>query len=132
MTPAQIAILSAIISSSILALVIGYISDKVFARFRYKGWQAVFLVTGQVYFGKITSATRNDIRLTDIYYLNTKNDEPGKIPDIENVDLIKLGEELHGPEDLMIIGRAHILFTETLKNSAPVIMAIAEYKKTNK
>jgi hypothetical protein len=131
MTPTETAILSAVVSSSILVVGLEFIGDKIFARFRYRGWQAVFLVSGQVYFGKITSATRNDIRLTDIYYLQSVDPKVGSIPDInsEEVSLVKLGEELHGPEDLMIMGRAHILFTETLKETAQVVKAIAEYKK---
>lgn len=132
MTPTQVAILSAVISSSVLVWGLEFIGDKVFARLRYKGWQAVFLANGQVYFGKITSATKNDIRLTDIYYLQTPTSpKAGSVPDIESdeVSLVKLGEELHGPEDLMIVGRAHILFTETLKDSAPVVKAIQVHKK---
>jgi hypothetical protein len=131
MTPTQVAILSAIISSSVLALGIEFIGDKLFARIRYKGWQAVFLINGQVYFGKIISATRNDIKLTNIYYLKTSSPKAGSIPDIDSdeVSLVKLGEELHGPEDLMVVGRAHILFTETLKDIAPVVKAINEHEE---
>jgi hypothetical protein len=130
MTPTEVAILSAFISSSVLLIGLEFIGDKIFAYFRYRGWQAVFLINGHVYFGKITSATRNDLRLTDVYYLQSTNPKAGSIPDIDSdeVSLVKLGEELHGPEDLMVIGRAHILFTETLKESAQVVKAIAEYR----
>ncbi len=135
MTTTQVAIVSAVISSSILTVGIEFIGDKIFARIRYKGWQAVFLATGQVYFGKITSATRNDIRLTNIYYLQS-NDKTAIVKNVgypaeidDSVSLVKLGEELHGPEDMMTIGRAHIVFVETLKDTAQVVAAINNYEK---
>jgi len=37
---------------------------------------------------------------------------------------VKLGSEIHGPEDLMIINRAQILFVENLKPSGRVSQAI--------
>jgi hypothetical protein len=136
MTPTQTAIAAALISSSVLTVGIEFIGDKIFARIRYRGWQAVFLANSQVYFGKISSVTRNDIRLTNIYYLqsNKQGSNAGYPRDIDtdDVTLVKLGEELHGPEDMMTIGRAHIVFTETLKDTAQVVKAIKTFEKDNK
>ena len=131
MTPTQTAIVAAIISSSILTVGIEFVGDKIFARIRYRGWQAVFLSNGQVYFVKIPSVTKNDIRLTDIYYLQEDGENAGYKANVDDksVSLVKLGEELHGPQDLMTIGRAHIVFIETLKESAQVVKAIAKYEK---
>jgi hypothetical protein len=42
--------------------------------------------------------------------------------------LVKLGEELHGPEDEMVINNEHIIFTERLKADSQVVSAIAEHK----
>jgi hypothetical protein len=39
--------------------------------------------------------------------------------------LTKLGGEIHGPEDLMVINRSQILFVENLKPSGEVSKAIS-------
>jgi len=100
-------------------------------------YQAVFLSNGQVYFGKLTHLTQQYAEITDIYYLIVKqplqpqSEEENK--DIQNGEytLIKLGDELHGPSDKMIINRDHILFIEDLKIDGKVAIAIAGYKTGN-
>ncbi len=46
--------------------------------------------------------------------------------------LIKLGEEVHGPEDAMIINRDQVLFYENLKPGGKVSQLIQNYKSGNK
>lgn len=94
-------------------------------------YQAVFLDNGQVYFGKVAARDMKYIVLTDIYYLQlqqnlqNQNNAPGTQPDIS---LVKLGGELHGPEDKMEIVRDHILFIEDLRNDSKVSTAIRDDK----
>lgn len=99
-------------------------------------YSAVFLTNGQVYFGKITSISSDQIDLRDIFYLqvnqalqpdnNTKaTPSPSPSPDIQ---LIKLGNELHGPNDRMLINRNQVIFTESLKNDSKVVKAILDFK----
>lgn len=85
------------------------------------GFQAVFLKSGQVYFGKITAISETQLTLENIYYLkeNSGNDPT----------LVKLGSEVHGPEDKMFIERAQIEFWENSKESSQVVKAIREYEK---
>ena len=45
------------------------------------------------------------------------------------MSLIKLGEELHEPEDLMIINKDNILFIENLKADSKIVKAIVESQK---
>ncbi len=85
--------------------------------------QSVFLKNGQVYFGKITAITENTLTLEDIYYL--KDNGGG------DTSLVKLGNELHGPQDKMFIERLEITFWENLKNDSEVTKAIQEFKKQN-
>lgn len=47
----------------------------------------------------------------------------------QGLTLIKLGQELHGPEDSMILNKEHILFIEQLKEDGQVVKAIKEYKE---
>ena len=44
------------------------------------------------------------------------------------ISLVKLGNELHGPVDLMHISRAQVLFYEDLKGDGSVVKAIDAYK----
>lgn len=95
-------------------------------------YQAVFFKGGQVYFGKITKINETQITLTKIYYLQVSNNTK---PDINNLPtdarLIKLGSELHGPQDVMYIERKEVEFWENLKNDGQVAKAIATYEKAN-
>ena len=99
-------------------------------------YQAVFFTNGQVYFGKLTSLNDNYMKMTDIFYLQTQGQaesddkkNPQEIAaDQSNVQLIKLGNEVHGPEDEMIISRDQVLFYENLKNDGKVTQIIAQYK----
>jgi len=93
-------------------------------------WQAVFLSNGQVYFGQITKNTKEIVILEDIYYLQvTKSLQPAEsnVDQQNELSLVKLGNELHGPEDQMKINRAHILFIESLKGDGKVVRAIQKY-----
>lgn len=98
-------------------------------------YQAVFLTNGQVYFGKLTSTAGKYASMENIYYLqveqavqpSTENPASGADAD-NNVQLIKLGNELHGPEDKMQISSEQILFWENLKDDSKISKAISEYK----
>jgi hypothetical protein len=105
------------------------------------GYQAVFLNNNQVYFGKLAVEGRWMV-LTDVYYLqvtqglqNASNSQtpvtpqnPGQAPQGEQpkINLVKLGSELHGPEDKMYIERDKILFWENMKTDSKVMEAIRQ------
>lgn len=93
-------------------------------------YQAVFLTNGQVYFGKIENHN-NFITMSDIYYLKAQeNLQSGSVSTTKpDITLIKLGNELHGPEDFMNIDKGQILFWENLKEDGRVVKAIREYQK---
>lgn len=107
------------------------------------GYQAVFLTNNQVYFGKLAEARGNYAVLTDIFYLQVSQplqpSPPAGGPN-PNVNLIKLGSELHGPVDRMEINRDQILFIETLDSTpvegggprSQVLRGIEKYKTDNK
>jgi len=101
------------------------------------GYQAVFLTNGQVYFGKIANVGQDYVSLKDIYYLQVTQPplqgsqqqgqaQPQQQPQIS---LVKLGNELHGPQDEMHINREQILFYEDMKEDSKVTTAIREYQK---
>ncbi|MCA9325048.1 hypothetical protein KDA23_03210 [Candidatus Saccharibacteria bacterium] len=102
-----------------------------------KKYQAVFFTNGQVYFGKLQQVNDEYMKLTDIYYLQTQssNTEDSKNPQETSSEgsptLIKLGSEIHGPEDEMIISKEQVLFYENLKTDGKVAQSIEKYKSPN-
>jgi hypothetical protein len=100
--------------------------------------QAVFLNNGQVYFGKITALNQNFVALSDIYYLRIVQQvqpEQGAQTEAQGEPiLVKLGCELHRPENSMVINRDQVTFWENLKdengeNTIPG--AVKKYVKDN-
>ena len=96
-------------------------------------YQAVFLASqdGQVYFGKLDVFNRTQYRLTDIYYVRVENPiqpEGANQQAQPNISLAKLGNELHGPQDVMFINRDQVLYWENLKDDGQVVTAITEFK----
>lgn len=98
-------------------------------------FQAVFLNGGQVYFGKIRELNSKYFVIDNIYYLRVNNQNAATNTDAANsqqdISLAKLGCELHGPEDKMVINRDQVTFWENLKDDGQVAKAIAEYVKQN-
>ena len=100
-------------------------------------WQAVFLDNGQVYFGQVGKITPDSVHLSNIYYLQVVTQPLQRSQEEEaanaeqqtqqRLTLIKLGNELHGPRDEMIINRDHMVLMEDLKNDSRVVQAINDY-----
>lgn len=100
-------------------------------------YQAVFFTNGQVYFGKLKAMNNDYMSLTNIYYLQTQSEDASKSQnpqqtsdDSSNVQLIKLGDEIHGPEDEMILSKDQVLFYENLKPDGKVAQSIEQFKKS--
>jgi hypothetical protein len=97
--------------------------------------QAVFLTNGQVYFGKIKTVNRQFVDLQQIYYLNVNQQvQPNQDSNKQaqsSISLVKLGCELHGPVDRMLINRDQVTFWENLKDDGQVAKAVAEWVKQN-
>lgn len=96
--------------------------------------QAVFLNGGQVYFGKINDLNGSYLRMSDIYYLRVNQQvQPNQqgSQTTNDISLVKLGCELHGPQDNMLINREMVIFWENLKGDGQVAKAVEEYKKAN-
>lgn len=98
-------------------------------------YQAVFLANGQVYFGKLKNQNSQFSTLSDIYYLQVDNNSQIQ-PDNNTTSssgkltLIKLGNEVHGPQDEMTINRDQVLFVENLKDDGKVAQAIKKFQES--
>lgn len=99
-------------------------------------YQAVFLTNGQVYFGKLESGGPQFLRLKEVYYLQTaensdQNTEANaeQPTDNQTQTLIRLGKEIHGPDNEMLISRDQVLFFENISNDGTVGKAIKSDKE---
>jgi len=92
--------------------------------------QAVFLNTGQVYFGNVKSLNNKYVVLTNIYYLQTSSTS-GSSYQSANVTLVKLGCELHEPFDQMVINRDQVTFWENLQDNGQVAKAVKTFEQQN-
>ena len=99
-------------------------------------YQAIFLSNGQVYFGKVSNLDKDYVRLTNVYYLqlqqplqSQQKQEIGNKqtqPVQPTFTLIKLGGEMHGQLDELVINRNHVLFMEGLKEDSQLVKKILE------
>lgn len=99
--------------------------------------QAVFLNTGQVYFGHIKSLNDKYFVVTDIYYLQATNNGNANANGGTNanansgVTLVKLGCELHEPYDQMVINSSQVTFWENLQDGGQVAKAVKTFQEQN-
>ncbi|MEO6513148.1 MAG: hypothetical protein ABIR37_00530 [Candidatus Saccharimonadales bacterium] len=91
--------------------------------------QAVFLNSGQVYFGNIHTLNNQYVVLGNVYYLQSASTDATKTTAANsNISLVKLGCELHQPYDQMVINRDQVTFWENLKTDGQVAKAVADFK----
>lgn len=124
----------------VVVLALWFVNSKVFVR-KSSGYQAVFLSNGQVYFGHTQANLSGQyVKLSDVYYLQIN--ESDQLTGTDTTDtttdsadttqsefaLIKLGNEIHGPHDSMLINRDHILFIEDLRADSDLVTSIKNYK----
>ncbi|MEO5499003.1 MAG: hypothetical protein ABIR46_00720 [Candidatus Saccharimonadales bacterium] len=102
-------------------------------------YQAVFFTNGQVYFGKLAQVNSSYFKLTDVFYIqasdtNAETDTESKNPQetatgSTDIRLIKLGSEVHGPDDAMVISKDQVLFFENLKKDGKVTDSIIKFNQ---
>ena len=89
-------------------------------------YQAVILNNNQQYFGHLMGIGSKQPYLTDVYYVQA-NQRDGKQSSPE-FTLIKFGNEIHGPEDVMYLNWEAVLYWETLKQDSQVVQSILKEK----
>lgn len=87
------------------------------------GYQAVLLVTAQMYFGRLSMPNSELYLLSDVYYLDSppQGEQQGQ--------LRKRGAELHGPRDPMIIPARSVVYVENVRDDSEVMAAIRRHQK---
>ena len=99
-------------------------------------YQAVFFTNGQVYFGKLNAFNDGYMKLTNVFYIQAAQQDSGNPQKTSNqqdsLSLIKLGNEIHAPEDDMLIAKDQVLFYENLKSDGKVSQLIDQYLQSHK
>lgn len=111
---------------ALLTLLAGawYAWANVFSQVDSSRYQAVILNNNQVYFGKLHAYGTSHPYLTDVHYFQASsvNDTSS------NKQLVTLGDEVHGPDNKLILNPNSILFVENLKEDSNVAQAIKKGK----
>lgn len=100
-------------------------------------WQAVFLTNEQVYFGHLTQYGLNYWRLDNAHYIkmvkvpvvptisDPKIKQEDQQPQFENrTSLVKIGDDIHQPENTLYIPKEQILFWQDLQNASSIAQTL--------
>lgn len=83
-------------------------------------FQTVYLMNGQIYFGKLTAINDAQYKLSNVYYLQTAstgatNEQASTQTNAaNNSQLIKLSNAVYGPDDEMVISKDQVLYFQNL------------------
>lgn len=118
-----VALLSAFIAIQLL-IALNMFPSQTFPSVNPNTWQAVFLVNENIpLFGHLTEVNKDYVQLSDVYYTQvsqsatSSNEQP-------QISLIKFGNEIYGPADLMNIPKSQILHWEEMRADSTVVRSI--------
>lgn len=95
-------------------------------------YQAVFLDDGKVFFGKLQNTHGTYLTLEDVYYTQNQSTTPGESSQStpsNRVNIVKVGEEVYGPENSMAIRADQVSFWQNLTADSQIAKAIQSQKK---
>lgn len=98
-------------------------------------YQMVFLNNGSAYFGKLEHVDQQYLKLTKVFYIQTneatteKDAKEAAQQQGGDMQLIKLGNEVYGPEDELRISRDQVTFYGNINPDGKVAKLIEQYKK---
>jgi len=86
---------------------------------------AVYLDSGQIFYGKKGKQNNNYVTMEDVFYY-----QPGvRSANSENIRIIKVGTEIHQPQDYVYVNKQHIERQEQLSSDSKVVKAIEQYSE---
>lgn len=81
-------------------------------------YQVVYLLNGQLYFGKLSQISTSQYRLEKAYYLQTPATpaatDGAEAAEDSEAQLVKLSSAIYGPEDAMVISSDQVLYYQNL------------------
>lgn len=87
-------------------------------------WHSVQLINNEIYYGEIKNIKSDPIKLQNTYYNYKNKNINNKKNTNTNLQLVKRGQETHGPNGTMYIPSSQILYIEKLHTSSKVLKAI--------
>ncbi|TRZ83738.1 hypothetical protein D4R86_00220 [bacterium] len=84
-------------------------------------YHAVFLRTGDMYFGKLSRFPK--LTLSDVWFLQVSNQE-----DQTGFNLVKFSNAMFGPKDKMEINRENVVWISKLADNSQVVSFILQSK----
>jgi len=88
-------------------------------------YTAVYLNTGDLYFGKVVQFPK--FGLKDVWFLQTQTDQTGQV----NFTLIKFTDAVYLPEDRLEINKDNVIWMTKLDKNSPVIQEIKNSRLNN-
>lgn len=90
-------------------------------------YQVVYLLTGQVYFGKLQNTTGEYLTLKNVYTLEDKAADAEATDNTSNI--LQVSRQVYGPEDSMAIRADQVQFWQNLRTDSKVAQAIESVNK---
>jgi len=106
----------ALILAIMLLMILVYLSFIDKTKAIKNPYYAVYLQTGDMYFGKLSRFPK--FTLSDIWFLQTNTGEQG------GFDLIKFSNAVFGPEDKMEINKENVVWISKLRDESDVVKFI--------
>lgn len=97
----------------------GILPSSSFPAINHTKLQAVFLNNGLIYFGSLSEVNHAYISIKDGYSLQTN-----AAKNQQGLNLVKLTDEVHRPENKIFIPKTQISFWENLSDESPVTKLI--------
>lgn len=96
-------------------------NDQVLMNDRY---QVVYLLTGQVYFGKLQNTGGQYLTLKNVYTLEAKPTASDSTDASNTSNILQVSRQVYGPEDSMAIRADQVQFWQNLRSDSKVAQAI--------
>ena len=90
-------------------------------------YQVVYLLTGQVYFGKLQNTSGEYLTLKNAYTLQDSTSEDAAAENTSNI--LQVSRQVYGPEDSMAIRADQVQFWQNLRSDSKVTQAIDSVNK---
>lgn len=107
----------------IVLLILGYFGYKKMWNKEGDGYSLVYLQTGQIYVGKLTTFPR--LKMTNGYFLSVTAGAEGEK---DTFQLVPLSEAVWAPQDLYI-NESNVMFYGTLDDTSPAADALKKAGK---
>lgn len=128
-----------VILAVLVAVVVGWViwsnSKNAATGIDSSKYQAVFMSNGQIYFGKLSDFNDSSFKITSIYYPQAQSTDETSTSKTDvsdsqsNIQLFRVTDGVHGPEDEMVITKSQILYYENLKSDSKVTQLIEQNNK---